>query len=278
MINILKRSLNRAIYRSRHYYLTLIAGKSTKIGFTCNICGWTGSAPIRLISGRETPSCRQCGSTLRFRAIVSVLTAELFSSAKSLRIADTYKNITGIGMSDSPLYANLLKEIFSYTNTFYHQEPKLDISDLSSWSTDPVDFLISSDVFEHIPISGLEKSFFNARKLLKKNGVLIFTVPYSVEGKTVEHFPTLNKWKLVKKNGTWLLKNILENGVEEEYSNLRFHGGEGATLEMRRFGIHDIFDRLSSAGFHDMKIHDVEQREIGIMYEVKDSFVISARA
>jgi len=278
MINIIKKNLKRAILRCRHYYLTLISDKSTNIEFTCNICGWTGIAPIRLISGRETPSCRQCGSTLRFRAIVSVLTAEIFSSPKVLRVTDKHKNITGIGMSDSPLYANLLKEVFSYTNTFYHQEPKLDISDLSSWSSDSVDFLISSDVFEHIPLSGLEKSFFNARKLLKKNGVFIFSVPYSVGGNTVEHFPSLNTWKLMKKNGTWILQNILPDGAEEEYSQLCFHGGEGATLEMRRFSINDIFNRLTIAGFSDIKIHDFERREIGIIYEVKDSFVISARA
>ncbi len=56
-----------------------------------------------------------------------------------------------------------LAEKFDYRKTFYYQEPRLDISDakLARNLIDSSDFIIFSDVFEHLvpPISGLSKMF-----------------------------------------------------------------------------------------------------------------------
>ena len=49
------------------------------IPFQCNICGNNATAPIIDISGRETPSCNKCGSTLRFRSLMFALSNGLFS-------------------------------------------------------------------------------------------------------------------------------------------------------------------------------------------------------
>ena len=282
MYSFLKRKVKFLIVSCKQFLQTIFTPKFNKHTFTCNVCGWRGLAPLSLISARETSSCRKCGSTLRFRSIVNVLTKELnlknhLFNKSSIDILDL-KRIKGIGLSDSPVYANLLFDVFSYTNTFYHKEPKLDISDLSSWTGRKFDFVIASDVFEHIPIYDLEKSFFNLHLLLNKNGLLIFSVPYQKEIETIEHFPNLNKWNIFKKNKIWILENVNNKGEKETYRNLRFHGGEGSTLEMRIFSLSDLFNRLKVSGFCKIKLFDLNKPDIGIINFRKDSFVITARA
>ena len=56
-----------------------------------------------------------------------------------------------------------LAEKFDYRKTFYYQEPRLDISDakLARNLIDSSDFIIFSDVFEHLVplLAGLSKMF-----------------------------------------------------------------------------------------------------------------------
>ena len=66
------------------------------------------------------------------------------------------------------------------------------------------DFIIASDVFEHIapPVS---RAFVNARRLLKPGGVMIFSVPFSLEADTVERFPELFDYRLLETGSGWQL-------------------------------------------------------------------------
>ena len=75
------------------------------------------------------------------------------------------KELKGIGMSDTGEYPNYLEKKFSYQNTFYHKEPRLDITDISDREEEKYNFIISADVFEHLnpPVS---KAFVNTKKLL----------------------------------------------------------------------------------------------------------------
>ena len=47
--------------------------------------------------------------------------------------------------------ARYLKEKFSYTNTFFHGEPYLDIKDPSPDLRGRFDFIICAEVMEHVP-------------------------------------------------------------------------------------------------------------------------------
>ncbi|MDP9025656.1 MAG: hypothetical protein M3N13_09825, partial [Candidatus Eremiobacteraeota bacterium] len=82
--------------------------------------------PLELLD-RETVSCAGCGSTVRWRSVLYLVSVALFG--KGLMAADipVDKGITGIGLSDYVNYADLLAEKFSYTNTYLHQEPRFDI-------------------------------------------------------------------------------------------------------------------------------------------------------
>src|SRR6478672_1043171 len=145
--------------------------------FTCNICG-TANPAAQL--GRESPGCNACGSSMRTRSLIHVLSLELFGISLPLPHFPRVKSLRGLGLSDPAQYANLLTEKFDYRNTFYDREPRFDIAHPNQEEFGKYDFLMSSEVFEHVPPPA-GASFESAFRLLKQGGVLVLTVPYSLE-------------------------------------------------------------------------------------------------
>ncbi len=243
--------------------------------FKCNICGNTVISPVSIISQSESRSCYFCGSTRRFRSIVGILSQELFG--KIIPLPNIKKNcISGIGMSDSNIYAKPLSKIFSYINTFYHQEPRLDITLIEKEMLNSVDFVISTECFEHVP-TPIGQSFDNLFKILKKDGVCIFSVPYKNEGLTEEYFPELFDYKIVNKKGKMVLLNINKQGESKSFENLRFHGGPGSVLVMRLFSKPSLIENIENVGFVDIKMHDYNIPEFGILYQKNDNAILSMR-
>ena len=74
--------------------------KSSDSGkFTCNICGAECTRPPEGLE-RETPSCASCGSPVRLRALVALLSQELFGLQMTLPEFPALKSLRGIGMTD----------------------------------------------------------------------------------------------------------------------------------------------------------------------------------
>src|SRR5438093_659657 len=120
-----------------------------KVRFQCNICGAFCSVPAAELQ-REVASCGRCGSTVRTRAIAHLLTTELFGRSLIIAELTRRRDLAGIGLSDSENYAKRLSDKFNYTNTFFHQEPRLDIAAAPEDLVRRFDFIIASDVFEHV--------------------------------------------------------------------------------------------------------------------------------
>jgi GT2 family glycosyltransferase len=243
--------------------------------YRCNICGRACKTPV-VDLGREKPSC-ECSSTVRSRSIVHLLSKELFGRSLALPDFPVRPDLHGWGMSDAG-YSDLLLKKIGYTNTFYHQEPRFDISaPLDPSLEGTLDFLISTEVFEHIapPVS---RSFENARRLLKPTGVFIFTVPYTLNPSTSEHFPDLHDYEVINRTGANpILKNITHDGREQVFDNLVFHGGSGATLEMRVFSKTGLMAELEQAGFVNIRICSEPCWEFGIYWQDPWSLPIAAR-
>jgi len=243
--------------------------------FKCNICGAMCATPADALS-REEVSCKSCGSTVRMRGIVHALSIALFGSAIALPDFPERKDIFGKGTSDWEGYAQPLSKKLGYINTYYHKAPKLDIANISTQDEQSVDFLLSTDVFEHVapPVS---LSFENARKMLKPGGAFVFCVPYRLQGETREHFPHLHKFKLEKREGKRTLINRTRDGGIEEFSDLVFHGGEGETLETRQFSESGLLKNLRQAGFNDIQIMKDSYFVFGIYWRHPWSLPIIAR-
>lgn len=246
--------------------------------FSCNICGASCEEDIQNFE-REVPSCDNCGSTVRFRAVVQMLSIELYGRSFALVDFPVAKNIRGIGLSDSYVYAGGLAERFDYTNTFLDREPRLDITDVDLALTGTADFVIASDIFEHVspPVS---RAFHNVRRLLKPDGVLLFTVPYanSPAAVTVEHFPDLYDFEFITDiGGKRRLRNVTASGAVQFFDDLVFHGGDGQTLEMRLFSETSLIREFLAAGFEAPLIHGNPDFEHGIVWNCSWSLPMAVR-
>jgi SAM-dependent methyltransferase len=233
------------------------------VNFRCNICGSPNRAPLAQLS-RETPSCRACGSTVRFRAIAHLVVREMLARDMALPDAPKRRDISGLGLSDAG-YALPLADKFAYENTWFDAAPQLDIANVPAERFGRYDFLIASDVFEHVapPVS---RAFENARKLLKPGGKLIFSVPFSLETDTAEHFPDLHDWTTTERDGTWLLTNTTVDGRQQTFRDLVFHGGTGATLEMRLFSRAALEREFARAGFARVRVAAEPYLPFGILW------------
>ncbi len=223
-----------------------------RIPFRCNLCGTPNEGTLRQLA-RETPSCTHCGSTVRFRAMAHLVVREVLGRNATLPSLAPRKDLAGAGLSDADAYARPLAEKFAYENTWYHTEPRLDVANVDPQRFGRYDFLMASDVFEHVapPVT---RAFANARRMLKPGGKLIFTVPFSLEPETREHFPDLHDWSLAEAEGLWTLTNRTADGRTQAFRNLVFHGGPGSTLEMRLFSRAALEREFRAAGFSRMRI------------------------
>lgn len=258
------RSFFRCLLIRIKFIAMMFLGDGEFVKFRCNICGKYSNSPKAIVCQRESRSCYHCGSTLRFRSIIACLSKEIYGKIIPLLDFPKNKDIKGIGMSDANIYARKMCEKLNYSNTFYHKEPKLDIMCADMGGYGHYDFVISSDVFEHIP-PPIEIGFSNLSALLSDKGFVIFSVPYVKEGKTREHFPDLHDYQISKslfKNP--VLINRTRTGETQVYSNLCFHGGWGATLEMRVFSESSLREDLKKGGFRSVDLFDSDYPEFGI--------------
>ena len=244
-----------------------------KLRFRCNLCGRDAIAPKNRFS-REEKSCK-CGSTVRQRALMHVLSMELFGESLPLADFPRRPDIVGVDMSGATTYSNRLAGKLGYINTFLHKAPRLDITDPDHEWFGKCDFVISSDVFEHVP-PPVDVAFSNVHKLLKPGGLFLLTVPYAKHGSTVEHFPELHEYQIQDRNGNRRLINTTRDGRNQLFENLIFHGGEGETLEMRVFSESGVLNELHSAGFENIRTHGTPRQEFGILWQQDWSLPITA--
>jgi SAM-dependent methyltransferase len=231
-----------------------VADPANSLAFRCNICGSPCRATLSALD-RETPTCGVCSSNVRLRGIARLVACEIFGEPIALPDLPLAKHVRGIGLSDAPGYAGPLATRLDYVNTFFDAEPRLDIAAVDVERYGGCDFIIASDVFEHVtaPVS---RAFENACALLKPGGKLIFSVPFTLDAETVEHFADLHDWRIESRDGGWRLVNRAPDGTLTTYENLIFHGGPGATLEMRRFSRGSLEREFARHAFAPPRITD----------------------
>ena len=242
------------------------------VSFTCNICGAYNEVEA---FATEPASCR-CGSNVRLRALIHLLSVELFGRSLTLAELPKLKAIRGLGLSDQAGYAELLAEKFDYTNTFYDREPRLDLSERHPELAGRYDFILLADVLEHIA-PPVECALEEACRLLKPRGFLGITVFCNPMDQMREHFPELREFRIVRLGDSEVLVNRRPDGSLEARDDLIFHGGTGATLEMREFGMTALRDKLIEAGFRDVVFLSENLPAIGVLFDHDVSQPLIAR-
>ena len=250
--------------------------KGPSIDFVCNVCGTKiHNCPVSQID-REVASCHACGSSVRMRSIVHLLSTALHGRSIALPDWPVNKAIKGVGLSDWHGYASRLPAKVDYINTYFHTEPFLDICNPPEKYTGAFDFVISTEVYEHVPPPA-SRAFAATFKILKPGGAFVFTVPFTNEAETLEHYPLLDRYEIVKFDDEYVLVNRRKDGDYELHTKPAFHGGPGTTLEMRVFCRADIIRQLEAAGFADITVMEKPYLEMGIIHNHPWSLPILAR-
>jgi SAM-dependent methyltransferase len=242
------------------------------VSFTCNICG----AENETEQFASEPATCACGSNVRLRALIHMLAMELFGCSLTLPAFPRMKAIRGLGMSDKDCYNGLLAEKFDYTNTFYDREPRLDFTEPHPELAGQFDFILSADVLEHIA-PPVERALAEAHRMLKPHGFLGITVYCHPSDRLREHFPELGQFRIVPLGERDVLINRRADGTLEIRDDLIFHGGSGATLEMREYGASALRTQLLGAGFGAVEFLTGNIPEIGVLFDHDTSQPLVAR-
>ncbi len=195
---------------------------------------------------RETGLCSTCGSTVRHRSVIYLLTKYLSGRPQVLRRIPPL-GFRGIGLSCSSIYAPYLEEKFEYVNTFFDREPYLDIN--NPFGYEDLDFVISSDVFEHTFPPAIA-AFQGSNRILNERGFLFLTLPYSRNERTTEHYPECVSYREVNlESGKKAVELTLRDGSTTVDEKPVWHGGQGNTLEMRVYARSHLLQCLKDASF-----------------------------
>lgn len=234
-----------------------------RLRFRCNLCGMKTSYATSHL-GREVVSCGWCGSTVRCRAVMYVFTREVLGEAAAVKDLRTRSDLTGLGFSDPSVYSRRLAQLTEYTNSWFHRRPRRDLTNLSTFEGKTYDYLICSEVLEHVD-RPVELVFSNLYALLNPGGLLVFTVPVA-DGETTEHFPPMVRYAVKLDKQGWKLHGQLPDGRDYVARHLRFHGGPGSTLEMRVFGRRSVVSALRGAGFNHVAELVEEDPRFGLVW------------
>jgi hypothetical protein len=112
---------------------------------------------------------------------------------------------------------------------------------------------------------------------MKPHGFLCATVPFATEGQTREHYPELHEYATVNLGGRPVLLNRKTDGTFEIHEALVFHGGIGATLEMREFSQAGLVEKIHQAGFRGVIFGSESVPLYGIFPEGNFSIPLIAR-
>ena len=245
------------------------------LDYTCNVCGAACCSETEEL-GRETASCKTCKSTVRMREVAYLASVALFGTGLPIPNMPVRPQLRGIGLSDWWEYANRLAHRITYTNSWFHQEPRLDITDVPDHQAGQYDLVISTDVFEHV-MPPVQLAFDGAARLLKRGGALVVTVPWQDDRDTLEHYPDAVDYKVVEVGGRHEVDLVLAGEVRRRVTDPCFHGGPGSTLEMRLFSLPGILEGLGRAGFRSVRVLRTDVLEFGIRHPSDLSLPLLAR-
>ena len=169
-------NLGRMRWQAR-WLMRRITDRAERLAFTCNVCGRGTSSPMSQL-GRELPSCGWCASTIRARALVEAISHGVFDGDHLGPHLPHRAELSGLGLSDPALYARHLARSTTYVNSWFHKPPFLDITREETLGEPRFDYVVCSEVLEHVD-RPVEAAITNLFRLLKPGGLLVMSVPHA---------------------------------------------------------------------------------------------------
>jgi len=213
--------------------------------WSCILCGTTNRNTTQV--KRETMQCRDCGSTWRARAVgLAVLHGLGYESLKFKSVTPDWSRI-GLGISDDISLSSKLSTKFFYTNSYFDTFPYLDIRKVPTRAKRQFEFVICSDVLEHIDVD-LPKAFAGLRSLLNARGFLVASVPTKKDTPHKDFYPAMKHFSIERDEVHW----TDDRGKRHVDRDPEFHGGRGQNLAFRQFSDESFVHALASAGFAEI--------------------------
>lgn len=211
-------------------------------GWHCLICEtWNVEGTI----DREGMPCRSCGSSWRSRVSVLSVLVGLRVPVRPLSRVSADWSRTGLGISDSTVLSRALFSRYSYVPTYFHGAPYLDITAPDAgYLAEPVEFVVCSDVLEHVPPPA-DMAFVQLRRLLKPGGFAVITVPLGDATVSNEYYPGMVDGEFEGESWRW----YDNHGNSHLDTDPEIHGGDGRTIAFRAFGEAQVIESLYEAGF-----------------------------
>jgi SAM-dependent methyltransferase len=150
----------------------------------------------------------------------------------------------GLGISDDIALASKVPTKFFYSNTYFDTFPQLDIRNVPPEAKGKFEFVLCSDVLEHIDCD-LDLAIQGVLGLLKPNGFALFSVPVVENAIETEFYPNLMSFEIINNQVHWVDKQEImhvDNSPE-------FHGGRGQNLAFRQFDDDQFRKVLEFNGF-----------------------------
>jgi hypothetical protein len=194
------------------------------------------------------------------------LSLGLFGRAMPLTQIQPHRGIRGFGCSDATAYADKLTELFDYSNTYFHEEPRVDICDATTLRQfAECRFIVCSDVLEHV-LTDPALAIRNMHACLALGGCLVLSAPTYTMTSTVERYPSLRGYSVVKIAGRHVVVYESLVGSLGFDADPVFHGGPGSVLEMRLFAHDALLRDVTAAGFKILPIPDDEAQHHGAVW------------
>lgn len=212
--------------------------------FHCPICGEISQVTP---TDREDTAC-QCGASWRVQAcMLAVLEGLGYPSNVQPKDIESDLSRIGLGITDNWMLARRISNIFSYTNSFHHRFPTLDLLNPPAPALEFFEFVSCSDVLQCTapPSSDALAGIFS---LLKPGGFTVISVPASRFDESDEYYPAIKSWWM--KDGT--LHYVDDSGVKHLDETPEYHGGIDQTLTFRLWSLSDLVRQCRAAGFIDV--------------------------
>ena len=153
----------------------------------------------------------------------------------------------GLGISDNPEMARFFRRCFDYSNSQLDVAPFIDLLDPPSATAGLYDFVICSDVLEHVPPPA-ERALVSLASFLRPGGAAVVSVPIRDEG-TDEYYPGITEWSMVDGALHW----TDGDGATHVDPDPEIHGGDGLTIAFRTWGADEFERAILASGFSSIE-------------------------
>ncbi len=196
----------------------------------------------------ETLNCPVCGCSNRIRTMFYLLKTLIKKNHKILLleyITVFYKNFINIfGKNNNIIGSEYLGDSIpsgTINKDGIRHEDALNLS----FPDNTFDFLIANHVHEHV--CDIDLAFKEAYRVLKKNGYLVFGIPFNIELEKTNVRAKIENKKLILLQEKEIHGNPLDSS---------------GSLAFYNFGW-DIFEKIKKAGFKDTYIHAILDDKTG---------------